>query len=67
MLIEKANGKTYSQCRIPGIVITENGTLLAYYECRKSNSDWAEIDIKITVDKIVAEILQNKDKKRQVV
>lgn len=47
MLIEKANGKTYSQCRIPGIVITENGTLLAYYECRKTNSDWADIDIKV--------------------
>ena len=47
MLLEKVNGEVYSQCRIPGIVITENGTLLAYYECRKSNSDWAEIDIKI--------------------
>ncbi len=34
-------------CRIPGIVITQTGTLLAYYECRKSLSDWAEIDIKI--------------------
>ena len=47
MLIEKVNNGIYSQCRIPGIVITENGTLLAYYECRRSNSDWAEIDIKI--------------------
>ena len=47
MLIEKVEGEKYSQCRIPGIVITESGTLLAYYECRKSNSDWADIDIKI--------------------
>lgn len=47
MLIEKVNSGNYSQCRIPGIVITQKGTLLAYYECRKSNSDWADIDIKI--------------------
>ena len=47
MLIEKTNGIIYSQCRIPGIVITENSTLLAYYECRRTNSDWADIDIKI--------------------
>lgn len=47
MLIEKVNGENYSQCRIPGIVITEKGTLLAYYECRRTNSDWADIDIKI--------------------
>jgi sialidase-1 len=47
MIIEKANSEIYSQCRIPGIVITEKGTLLAYYECRRSNSDWADIDIKI--------------------
>ena len=47
MLIEKVNGEIYSQGRIPGIVITEQGTLLAYYEGRKEKSDWAEIDIKI--------------------
>lgn len=47
MLIEQVHGKTYSQCRIPGIVITENESLLGYYECRKNNSDWADIDIKI--------------------
>lgn len=47
MLIEKVNGEVYSQYRIPGIVMTEKGTLLAYYECRKSNSDWADIDIKV--------------------
>ena len=47
MLIEKVNSGTYSQCRIPGIVVTENGTLLAYYECRRTHSDWADIDIRI--------------------
>ncbi len=33
--------------RIPGIVSTGKGSLLAYYECRKDMSDWAEIVIKI--------------------
>lgn len=47
MLVKKINCENYSQCRIPGIVITANNTLLAYYECRKSNSDWADIDIKV--------------------
>ena len=47
MLIEKCGDEVYSQYRIPGIVVTNNGTLIAYYECRKSNSDWAKIDIKI--------------------
>lgn len=47
MLIEKAYNGNYAQCRIPGIVMTEKGTLIAYYECRKTISDWSEIDIKI--------------------
>ena len=47
MLIEKVNNGRYTQCRIPGIVITEQSTLLAYYECRKSSTDWADIDIKM--------------------
>ena len=34
-------------CRIPGIVCTQSGALLGYYECRNSLSDWAEIDLKI--------------------
>lgn len=46
ILLEKSNDK-YRQCRIPGIVLTDNGTLLAYYECRKELSDWADIDLKI--------------------
>jgi len=48
LLIEKTGSEHYMLCRIPGIVITQTGTFLAYYECRKSLSDWAEIDIKIT-------------------
>lgn len=46
MIIESKN-KKYYHCRIPGIICTQKDTLLAYYECRKSDSDWAEIDIKI--------------------
>lgn len=47
MLIEQVHNGQYSQCRIPGIVVTDQGTLLAYYECRRTHSDWADIDIKI--------------------
>ena len=46
MQIEKAKTE-YSQYRIPGLVITEKGTLLGYYECRRTDSDWADIDLKI--------------------
>lgn len=47
MIIEKAKSE-YCAYRIPGLVMTENGTLLGYYECRKnSGSDWGEIDLKI--------------------
>lgn len=47
MLMEKAGKGQYMLCRIPGIVMTEDDTLLAYYECRDTFSDWAQIDIKI--------------------
>lgn len=46
MIIENHGGKYYHH-RIPGIVCTGFGSFLAYYECRKSDSDWSEIDIKI--------------------
>ena len=46
MQIEKAKTE-YSQYRIPGVVLTNRGTLLMYYECRRSDHDWADIDIKI--------------------
>lgn len=46
MIVERAVGE-YTDFRIPGIVATERGTLLRYCECRRSRSDWAEIDLKI--------------------
>ena len=46
MLVEKAIAD-YTDFRIPGLVVTENGTLLRYCECRRSRSDWADIDIKV--------------------
>ena len=46
MVIEKAIAD-YTDFRIPGIVATNKGTLLRYCECRRSRSDWADIDIKI--------------------
>ncbi|MBO5240336.1 MAG: exo-alpha-sialidase [Clostridia bacterium] len=46
MVIEKANAE-YSTCRIPVLVMTHSGDLLACYECRKDYSDWADIDLKI--------------------
>ncbi|MBE6669663.1 MAG: exo-alpha-sialidase [Ruminococcaceae bacterium] len=45
--IEKANGKEYALCRIPGMVLTAKNTLIAYYECRSEVSDWARIDIRV--------------------
>src|SRR5262245_8700376 len=35
----------YKLYRIPGIVVTKAGTVLAYCEARKTASDWATIDI----------------------
>ena len=47
MLVEKAYGD-YTDFRIPGMVVTEKGSILRYCECRKSSSDWADIDIKVS-------------------
>ena len=47
MVVEKAIAD-YTDFRIPGLVVTENGTLLRYCECRRSYSDWADIDIKVS-------------------
>lgn len=46
MVVEKAIAD-YTDFRIPGLVVTEKGTLLRYCECRRSRSDWADIDIKV--------------------
>ena len=35
----------YELYRIPGIVVTEKGTILAYCEARKTGSDWGAIDL----------------------
>ena len=47
MLVEQSVAD-YTDFRIPGIIATEKGTLLRYCECRKSASDWADIDIKVS-------------------
>ena len=39
--------ETYSNIRIPGLVITPSGVLLGVCECRKTMHDWAQIDILI--------------------
>ena len=46
MLIEKVHTE-YREYRIPGLILTARGTLVGYYECRDSTSDWARIDLKI--------------------
>ena len=35
----------YAAYRIPGIAVTANGVVLAYCEARKTNGDWAAIDV----------------------
>ena len=46
IILEKIRSQ-YFLCRIPGMILTQSGALVAYYECRGDASDWAEIDIKI--------------------
>jgi sialidase-1 len=36
---------TYSNHRIPGMLVTDKGTLIAYCEARRDASDWALMDI----------------------
>ncbi len=42
-LIEDAAG--YNRARIPGLAVSGSGTLFAYCELRRSDSDWAVIDV----------------------
>ena len=37
--------ESYSNHRIPGMIVTNRGTLIAYCEARQSESDWALMDI----------------------
>lgn len=41
----RADAGGYKMYRIPGVVVTKAGTVLAYCEARKTASDWATIDI----------------------
>lgn len=35
----------YEKYRIPGMIATKSGAILAYFEARMSDSDWADMDI----------------------
>lgn len=37
--------ETYTNYRIPGMLVTDRGTLLVYCEARRSADDWAKMDI----------------------
>ena len=52
IILETYGTHKYPFCRIPGIVCTQNGTLLCCYECRSGPSDWAvsEIGIRRSTD-----------------
>lgn len=45
--LKRSNQDGYDIFRIPGIICTESGKILVYYESRKSASDWAAIDIAV--------------------
>lgn len=47
MILEKNRGE-YAACRIPALIRTAEGALIGAYECRRgSDSDWAQIDLKL--------------------
>lgn len=43
--ILRRSDEKYSNYRIPGLAVTSRGTLLAYFEARRTASDWAMMDI----------------------
>ena len=44
-VVWQAGTEGYGHFRIPGIVTTAAGTLLAYTEARKNAGDWAPMDV----------------------
>jgi Neuraminidase (sialidase) len=44
-ILYEATVDGYAQYRIPGVVVTGNGTIITYMEARKTTSDFADIDI----------------------
>lgn len=44
-ILYEATVDGYAQYRIPGVVVTGNGTVITYMEARKTTSDLADIDI----------------------
>ena len=40
-----SSDETYSNHRIPGMIVTSKGTMIIYNEARRSGSDWANMDI----------------------
>jgi sialidase-1 len=45
ILFDGVNDPKYVTFRIPGLVVTRGGTVLAYCEARGGYSDWADIDV----------------------
>ncbi|MBE6883866.1 MAG: exo-alpha-sialidase [Ruminococcaceae bacterium] len=43
--INDPNDTQYSNHRIPGMIITDKGTVIIYTEARRTGSDWAHMDI----------------------
>lgn len=44
-ILVREQDEQYSNYRIPGIVVTKRGTLITYFEARRTASDWARMDI----------------------
>jgi len=49
MNIKSLNEGDYSEYRIPGICILQDGTIVLTCECRSDRSDWAKTDISIMI------------------
>ena len=47
-MLSEASSAIYSYNRIPGLIATERGSLIRYFEARRERSDWAAIDVKVS-------------------